>query len=58
MVIWALFMFCISGGRGLDYWVEDYIQGKLFLFCISGGRGLDYWVEDYIQGKNRDFHIF
>ncbi|XP_023347884.1 uncharacterized protein LOC111716641 [Eurytemora carolleeae] len=26
MVIWALFMFCISGGRGLDYWVEDYIQ--------------------------------
>ena len=30
MLIWALFLFCISGGRGgLDYWgEEEYIQGK------------------------------
>ena len=31
MLIWALFLFCISGGRGgLDYWgEEEYIQGKI-----------------------------
>ncbi len=49
MMIWALFLFCISGGRGLDYWVEDYIQGKLFYSVYPG-------VEDWITGLGRGLY--